>query len=296
MNDIQIIDAHHHLWDLTTQKYAWLLHESKTHLGYYRPIMHDYLVEDYLTDIQNQNVIKSVHLQAGWERKDPVGETAWLQRVADKRGFPHGIVAYANLAEDNVEKTLAAHCEYKNMRGIRQIVNWHSDHFYSGCDKNYIENPVWQKNYGLLQKYNLSFDMQIYPMQMPIAAKLAKQYPNIQMIINHAGMPLGRTEQDFIYWKKSMSDLAIYPNVAVKISGLGMLDHNWNIESICPYVETTIELFGTNRCMFASNFPVDKLYSDYDRLFGAYKKIINNMSLDEKQMLFCENANRIYRL
>jgi predicted TIM-barrel fold metal-dependent hydrolase len=286
-DDMQIIDPHHHLWDLTAKKHDWLLNEGQ---------MRSYLIEDYLAEIQRQNVIKSVHLQAGWEREDSAGETAWLQSIADKHGFPHGIIAYANLAQNNVEEMLAAHCQYKNTRGIRQIVNWHEDPFYSGCDKNYIEDFKWQKNYGLLQKYNLSFDMQVYPMQMPTAAQIAKKYPGIQMIINHAGMPLGSTKEDFTFWKNSMAALAIYPNVAVKISGFGMLDNFWNVESIRPYVETTIELFGVERCMFASNFPVDKLYSDYDQLFTAYKEITNSMSLSEKQMLFCKNAARIYRL
>lgn len=300
MKNLRKIDCHHHLWDLSLDKHLWLINENdKTEasfLGDYQKIKTNYLIEDYLRDIQNQNVEKSVHLQAGWTRDDSVGETAWLQSVADEYGFPHGIVAYVNLLRDDAAKTLESHCQFENIRGIRQILSWHPDPFYSGCDDDYIINPTWQENFGLLEKYNLSFDMQIYPIQMSAAVKLANKYPNIQIIINHAGMPLGRNKEDFLFWEKSMTNLAACPNVVVKISGLGMFDHHWTIKSIRPYIETIILLFGIDRCMFASNFPVDELYSTYDTLFRGYTKIVKAMSIDEKTKLFHDNAERIYRL
>ena len=93
-----------------------------------------------------------------------------------------------------------------------------------------------------------------------------------------------------------MRELAAAPNVVVKISGLGTVDWNWTVESIRPFVLQTIDTFGISRCMFASNFPVDKLYSDFDTLYAAFREITKHLSVDERQMLFHDNAARYYRL
>jgi len=299
LDEQSTIDPHHHLWDLGRNTYPWLQDRTLAPRleGDIRPIAKDYLLEDYASDTRNQNVVKSVHVECGWDPSDPVGETAWLQSLADKHGYPHGIVARATLDAPDVEQVLEGHVRYQNIRGIRHAINWHPD-----PSKTYVNRPdlirtkAWRGGFSLLQRFGLSFDLQLYPAQMADAAGLAHDYPDILIILDHAGMPVDRDEDGIRLWQRGMRELAAAPNVVVKISGLGTVDWNWTVKSIRPFVLETIEAFGVPRCMFASNFPVDKLYSDFDTLYAAFREITKHLSVDERQMLFHDNAARYYRL
>src|SRR5262249_27041747 len=142
----------------------------------------------------------------------------------------------------------------------------------------------------------LSFDLQLYPSQMADAARLAARHPDTTIILNHAGMPVDRDQNALSLWREGMRSLASQPNVQVKISGLGMVDWSWTEESIRPFVLDTIEIFGVDRCMFASNFPVDKLYSSFNTLYRAFRSIVSDFSPGERQKLFSDNALAIYRI
>ena len=141
-------------------------------------------------------MVKSVHIECGWDPSDPVGETEWLQRLADQHGYPHGIVARATLDAPNVEQVLEGHARHKNIRGIRHAINWHPD-----PAKTYVNRPdlirtkAWRHGFSLLQRFGLSFDLQLYPAQMADAAALARAYPDILIILDHAGMPVDRDKE-----------------------------------------------------------------------------------------------------
>ena len=294
------IDPHHHLWDLERHYYPWLSDPMKPSLvGDYSMLRHSYLAADFLADIARQNVVKSVHLEAGHDKQNPLVETRWLQAIADDprwKGFPHGIVAYADFSDPGVEAVLDGHCAFANMRGIRQILNHHPNPTFNFVDRDYLEEPAWCANFGLLKKYRLSFDLQLYFPQMGAAAALARRYPDIQVIINHTGTPVDRDAASILAWRRGMALLAECPNVATKISGLGMVDHHWKVESIRPFVLEAIDLFGVERCMFASNFPVDKMFSDYGVLWNAFRTITAGFTPAERAALFHDNAARFYRL
>lgn len=298
MHDFPIIDPHHHLYDLEHHRYPWLQDGVQPIVfGDYSAIRKSYLIEDFLADCQNQNVVKSVHIDVGYDRTDPVGETRWLQSVADRHGYPHGIVGYADLGLPDVEAVLEGHSSFPNIRGIRHSLNYHPDPVKTYLDRPGITNePAWRAGYALLRRYNLSFDLQIYYPQMEESYDLARSFPDTQVILDHTGMPVDRSPEDLADWRKAMGRLAEAPNIACKISGLGMCDWTWTAESIRPYVLDAIEIFGVDRCMFASNFPVDKLFSSYDALFGAFKTITESFSADERRKLFHDNAARFYRL
>ncbi len=292
------VDAHHHLWDLGANAYPWLrgpqFHQPV--LGDIRPIAENYLLADFLLEARSVILKKSVHVETGWAG-DPVGETEWLQSVADAHGFPHAIVAHAELERPDVEGTLAAHSKFRNVRGIRQSLNWHPDpalSFHSRSDL--LTDAAWRRGYACLRKYGFGFDLQIYPWQMLDAAALAAENPETLVMLNHTGMPIHQHGAGFETWQHGMRVLAAQPNVAVKISGLGMLDWRWTAESVRDIVLETIDHFGTDRCMFASNFPVDRLYSSYDILFESLEEILSGFSELDKQKLFESNAERLYRI
>ena len=131
---------------------------------------------------------------------------------------------------------------------------------------------------------------------MADAAALAYANPETLIILNHAGMPVDRDEEGIRLWQRGIRQLAGAPNVVAKISGLGTVDWKWTLESIRPFILQTIEAFGISRCMFASNFPIDKLYSDFDTLYGSFREITASFSADERRKLFHDNAARYYRL
>lgn len=297
MDDLPIIDAHHHLWDLENSYYPWLSDGVKpSAFGDYTAINKSYVLDDFLDDAKNQNLIKSVHLDVGYDPRDPAGETRWLQGIADKRGFPHGIVGYADLSNPDVGELLDQHMQYANFRGVRQSMNYHADPAKTYQSRPEISRTAeWRRGFKELARRGLSFDLQLYYPQMGEFLDLAADFPDVQIILNHTGMQVDGLDH-FEDWKAGMRTLAQAPNVACKISGLGMGDWTWTTESIRPYVEEAIAAFGVERCMFASNFPVDKLFSSYDAIFNAFKAITRDYPHTERMALFHDNAARFYRL
>lgn len=302
-DDFPIIDAHHHLWDLEANRYPWLQRPAPKpedlFVGDIRPIQRSYRLADFRADFGDLDVVKSVHLQADYDDRDPLGETRWLQAVADAEGsggFPHAIVAYANLADPDVDRLLAAHAGFANVRGIRQILNTHPQPKYAHVQVEYLRDPQWERGFARLAAHGLSFDLQLYPHQMAEAAAIVARHTEVPVIINHTGMPIERDDAGRSHWRAELARFAALPHVSIKISGLGMLDHRWTVDSIRPFVLDTLELFGPERCLFASNFPVDKLFSDYAAIWTAFDAITADFSAGERRALFHDNAARVYRI
>ena len=302
MDNIKIVDAHHHLWDLNNKdtKYSWLMvTEGEAFFGDYAAIRKNYLLEDYIEDSKNQNIIKSVHVQAEHDDDKPVNETAWLQNLADTHSskLPNAIVAFADFSKNNVSEILDAHQEYKNTRGIRQILSYNKDEpKYSHATEDFMKNSTWVENFKYIRNRNLSFDIQIYKHQMEDAVNLANKYNDVLFILNHTGEPCYQSKEYIESWEQNMKKLAKCENVVAKISGLGMFDPNWTIDSTRIFVEKTIQIFGIERCMFASNFPVDKIFNSFDTYWNSFKEITKNYSENDKKLLFSSNAEKYYRI
>jgi predicted TIM-barrel fold metal-dependent hydrolase len=302
MNNIKIVDAHHHLWDLNNAdtKYSWLMvTEGEAFFGDYAAIRKSYLIEDYLEDAKNQNIIKSVHVQAEHDDDKPVNETAWLQNLADTHSskLPNAIVAFADFSKNNVSEILDAHQEYKNTRGIRQILSYNKDEpKYSHATEDFMKNSTWVENFKYIRNRNLSFDIQIYKHQMEDAVNLANKYNDVLFILNHTGEPCYQSKEYIESWEQNMTKLAKCENVVTKISGLGMFDPQWTINSTRIFVEKTIQTFGIERCMFASNFPLDKIFNTFDTYWNSIKEITKNYSENDKRLLFSSNAEKYYRI
>jgi predicted TIM-barrel fold metal-dependent hydrolase len=294
---MKVVDPHMHLWDLERLHYPWLAHPKVTFSGDNKLLASTYRMADYLAEAEGIEVLAVVHVDAGHDAADPLAETRWLQAQADAGAFPQGIVAYADLSKPDVEALLEAHAAHRNVRGIRQILNVHADPLFDYVGRHYLHEPAWRSGFALLEKFGLSFDLQIYPSQMPDAAGLARAHPDTALILNHTGMFVDRgSVAGWREWRDGLRALAANPNVSVKISGLGMVDHGWSVESIRPYVLETIDAFGVARCMFASNFPVDRLHGSYRAVWQGFAQAVAGASQAEHAALFRENALRIYRL
>lgn len=289
MAEIPFVDTHVHFSDLQDPNlyYVWL------QPGWKHPILGDiegiqaqrYWADEFVAETRFSNVSKSVHVQAALGIKDPVEETKWLQAFADRLGHPHGIVAEAHLQQDDAQEVIERHMAYANMRGIRD--------FGPG---NYLVDPQWRKGYAHLEAHDLVACLDSSPQTYADMRSLAEAFPNIVISLDHAGFPRQRDAEYFAMWKKELQNLAGAPNVTVKISGLGMCDNAWTVESIRPWVMTCIETFGVERSFFGSNWPVDRLYSSYPDVIDAYAEIIKGLSRSEQEALFFANAERIFRI
>ena len=242
--------------------------------------------ESYRRDIDGANVTKAVHVQAAIGIADPVDETRWLQEQAETTGFPHAIVAYSNLKDPDVEREIEAHLEASPlMRGIRDF-----------SEGDYLVDPSFERGYAKLAKYGLVCDLDCFWENMHKARDLSQRHPDVPMVLDHAGFPLERTDEYFENWKGGIATLAEAESAWCKISGLGMGDNDWTVDSLRPWVLHCIEAFGVERCFFGTNWPVDKMYSSYGQLIDAYAEIVQGFSRDEQVALFSGNAEKLFRI
>lgn len=295
MPQLEIVDAHHHLTDLT-RSYPWLEGPAADRYhGDDMALRRDYLLDDYFGDASGYRLIGSVHIENG--AADPLAEAEWIHSVHRERGLPSVQVAKVSLLDRSAPEKLRELARIPSVRGIRDILNWHPDPVYTHRDRRDImSDPGWRSNFALLHQYGLSFDLQVFPSQLLEAADLARTFPEIRIILDHAGMPIGRDQQSMREWRTGMTAVASSPNSFVKISALGTNDHRWTVESLRPIVRETIEIFGPERAMFGSNFPVDSLYSTFTRLYEAFEEMTSDYSAIDRRQLFATTAVNAYTI
>lgn len=293
---LPFVDAHVHLWDLDRIAYPWLTppFADDGPNGSVEAIARTYLLEDYLADATGWDVRGIVHVDAGAEPAAALAETEWLQGVADARGMPNAIIAFADLADPEVDGLLEAHATHRNVRGIRHIVNWHADPRRTYTPRDVTGDAGWRRGFGLLAKHGLSFDLQAYPGQFAGLAPLLSAHPDTPVILNHAGMLVAGDGVEA--WREGMRALAALPQVVVKISGMGFAYRPWSHEQARRYVLDTIDLFGPDRVMFASDFPTDKLFGGFADHLDAYDAVTADFGDAERRAMFGRNADRIYSL
>jgi predicted TIM-barrel fold metal-dependent hydrolase len=298
MTAIPFVDAHIHLWDLDHIRYPWLTGPfgADGPNGSVEAIARDYGVADYRTDLAKWNVVGAVHIDAGADADDALRETAWLERQADATGLPTAIVAFAALHDPEVDRTLAAQATHPRVRGIRHIVNWHPDPVRSYTPADVTRDEAWQAGFAALATHGLSFDLQCYPGQMPALVPLLERHGDVPVIVNHLGMPVMSDADGLADWRRGMAALAALPQVSVKLSGLGFVWRDWTCERVRPILLEAIDLFGPDRCLFASDAPTDTLFAQIDRYMETYHSVAESFSDDERRAMFGRNANRVYRL
>lgn len=284
------IDAHHHLWDLEAVHYPWLMAKGQVRFfGDPAPIQRDYLLEDFRADAQGFH--GSVHIQVGAE--DPLAEARWVQSVADAApDWPMVQVAFCDLAAPGREAALDALCALPSMRGVRQIVGRAPGEDAVTGTNALIENPAFAEGLRAVAARGLSFDLQLIPELMGGMARVLEAVPELPVALCHAGSPHDRSKEGLRFWARELRALSRLPQVTCKLSGLGMFDHGWTVERIRPIVEEVLAQFGPERVMFGSNFPVDKLTSDYATLVAAYEELVPR---EAWPAVFHDTAARFYR-
>jgi predicted TIM-barrel fold metal-dependent hydrolase len=314
--DLPIIDAHHHLWAEPSSHY--LLDEFAADLAGGHRILATVAVQAH----HGYRTTGAAHLA-------PVGETekiAAMAEAAEARGFPSkiaaAIVAHADLTlSDRLDEVLDAHdlAAKGRLRGIRHSVS-HDPNFPDGivirpAPEGLLANRQYRAGLARLAARGLRYDAMLYHAQLPELTAMAQAMPDLAIVLDHIGCILGigpyrgYETETFDQWRSAMADLAACPNVTVKIGGFGMiiggaswhdrdmppaaaeLAHAWR-----PYVETCIEVFGAARCMFESNFPVDKAMYSYRTLWNAFKLLTAGASRQERAALFSGTAAKVYSI
>lgn len=291
------IDAHHHLWDTEVSRYPYLEDGSRDRM-HGKPLPRRYTIQDFRRDIGGTGIVASVHIQCGWDPSNPVGETAWIESIAQEFGLPSAIVAHSDLASPDVERELEAHVAASSrMRGIRQHVGWHENPRYRlGPRAGMLEEPAWLAGYAILARHGLSFDLQAFYPQFRTAAALAARHPDTPMILGNAGMPIDNGAEEMVEWRSAVRDFARVPNTFVKIGGFGMIDRSWTADSVRPLVDFLIDAFGPQRCMLGSNFPVDGLHKTYQEVWSAFETVLAGYGPADKESIFSGTARRVYRI
>jgi predicted TIM-barrel fold metal-dependent hydrolase len=295
----EIIDSHMHLWDLKNN-YHWLnnnIPEFEQLIGNYDSLRHNFFPNDYKELVKNHKITQSVHVQAFGFPDNPVGETKWLQEQANRYGFPHGIVAFANLADPNVEIILEQHAKLANIRGIRMPLNYHETPYRRMADRgDYMWDKQWRKGFALLANYNFSFDVQIYDHQIKDLITLAEVFPHITMIVEHFAWPTDLSPHGFELWQKRIASLVKFPNILMKLSGIGCVFQHLQAKQVSSYIDVAVRSLGVDQCMFGSNCPPDTLFYKFDELIALYKNALLKFSKEDQYKLFFLNAKRTYRL
>jgi predicted TIM-barrel fold metal-dependent hydrolase len=293
-----LVDAHHHFWDLSLGKHPWLCGEERIPFRYgdYSRICRNFLVEDLMAAAEGQNLIKSVHMEAEWDPADPVGETRWLHDLHDRTGWPHAIVAQAWFDRDDIAEVLAGHAAYPLVRSVRQKPKAARtpDTFVAGAPGS-MADPRFRDGYALLAKHGLFYDLQTPWWHLGEAADLAAAFPDTTIVLNHTGLPADRGPEGLARWREAMETFADQPNTAVKISGIGVPGQPWTAELQRDVVLDTIRIFGIDRCMVASNYPVDSICATYAEIFGSFREITRDFSEKDRDKLFRANAMAYYR-
>ncbi len=285
------------MWDLDACRYPWL--EEKGVVRFFgdpAPIQRNYLADELREDASAYQLDGSVHIQVGVADGDEVTESTWLDDSARTSGLPTALIAYCDLSSENAQHILDQQQSIGRVRGIRHIVGRSSVEDASTGSDTLLKNATWIENLASLRERDLSFDLQMIPRQVDSVADVLNSIPGLRVALCHCGSPWDQSTSGLASWRDGLRRLASYPDVYCKISGLSMFDHQWRVDSIQSIVDSCIEIFGADRCMFGSNFPVDKLHKTWDEIWGAYEHIAASYSAREQDRLFSGSAAEFYRI
>lgn len=297
---IPVVDAHHHLWDLSHGRYPWLQqdYDAKAFfMGDYAALCQDFMPHDYQRVSQGCHVVATVHVEAERDRSEQVAETAWVHAQQAQHGFPHAVVAHVWLDRPETEERLREHLQYPLVRGIRSkpVTSTHPGESVRG-QRGTLQDERWLRGLGLLDTMGLSWDLRVPYWHLAEAAEVAAQFPNLPIVLNHHGFAWDRSAEGLARWRSAMAVLARQPNVHVKLSEFGLRDQTWDWTANAAIVHDTLTMFGWERCMFASNFPVAGLRIGYGDLVLGVQRMLDHLLPHQQRAVMAENALRFYRI
>ena len=278
-NQLMRIDAHQHFWKYHPQKHAWINDEMTV-------LKRNFLPTDLQKIYQANGIDACVAVQADQSEE----ETEFLLQLAYQNDFIKGVVGWVDLRAKDIEQRLSQYTRFPKLKGFRHVVQ-------SEPDPNFMLGEAFQHGLSLLLTYNFTYDILIFPTQLEAAIKTVQNFPNQKFVLDHIAKPyikIGKIEE----WEKHISQLAGYPNVYCKISGMVTEAdwQNWQQSDFVPYLDVVFEAFGTDRLMFGSDWPVCLLGGAYTEIKGILEQYIAKRSQEDSAKIFGENASAFYGL
>jgi len=293
-----IVDSHHHVW--RQADLPWLSGPMVPRIfGPYEPIRRDYPIEEYRSDAASAGIGASVYVQPNWPMERVVDEVRWVAGLRERTGWPMAMVGCADLfAKDAVEVMRTQQAIGPLVVGTRLQLHWHERpefRFAAGPDR--MRDPVFRGNIAALGGLGWLFELQVFPGQMPAAAALVAEHPEVRFVLVHAGMLTDHTDPSVVAeWRAGLRELAACPNIVVKLTGQGTFVHRVDPELIRFVAEEVLGEFGSARAMFGTNLPVEKLWTSAAELTDAWRRALRDRTDDEQADVFSRTARRVYGL
>lgn len=301
-----IIDAHHHLWDLSLGRHPWITGAGVAALGDVAYLRRDYGLAELRADMEGQGVVGSVHVEALWDRaRDPVEETRWLEGLARPVGLPPGIaaryVASVPLGRPGAAEILSRQLAASpRVVGLRETVRWHPDPARRWTDRDWLNDPDWCRDLRLLRPPSCSNDgllleLLMNPYQAADLARLAAAEPDQIFVVNHCASPVDRDAAGLARWLAGLDAMAARPNIAIKLSNASAYSAGTSTEALAAVVAPILERFGPARCLFGTDYPVARRTMRYHEICDAMRAILAPLTPAEQRAVFHDNAARLYR-
>lgn len=290
------IDAHHHLWQIGRFPYRWLAPDAPPRpFGDHGPLKRDYLLSDYRADINGAGIVGSVFVEANADAEG-AAEIEWVERIAEPT-FPQAAVGRLDLRRPDAASVLDSFCRSPRMRGIRMSVCWDDRPHWRFIDRpDVMLMPEFRSGLAAMTVRGLVFDVLVVPGQLAQLSRLARDNPDQTIVLNHLGSPAFESETDQDLWRQGMLACASCPNISVKISGLWAIDRAWRPDRIREPVRFVLDLFGPERCLWASNYPVEKLMCPIRDQLDHLREILADLSDDEQIKVLMTTAAKVYRI
>lgn len=293
MSELRILDCHHHFWHPQDDNHPWLCRRPLIPFRYgdYSAICKPFMPPDYDAAVKPWNVVASVTMEGEWNPSDPIGELHWLHALQESCGRPQAHAAQIWLDRDDLGSVLEQTAAFPFVRSVRQKPRVYDR---PGQGRSSMNDQAFINGFKQLSNYGLHFELQTPWWHLPEALDLARHDDSTMLIINHTGLPGDRTAESLSGWEAALRELAVLPQTRIKISGLGEPDNAFTLDANREVVLKTIDIFGVERCMFASNYPVDSLFVDFNTLYSIFDAITADFTAAERDRLFCTNAADVY--
>jgi predicted TIM-barrel fold metal-dependent hydrolase len=295
-----VVDSHHHLWDLSRGRYPWLQQAydaERFHLGEYRELCRDFLPADYLGVSEGCNVVATVHVEAERDRGEQGAETAWLHEVHEQHGFPNAVVAHAWFDRPDSEERLAEQAAWPLVRGIRSkpVTSRLPAESVRGRPGT-MQDDAWLRGLARLLQCGLSWDLRVPAWHLAEAAEVAAMFPALAIVLEHHGFAWNRSDAGLALWRNGLHALAQQPNVHVKLSEFGLRDSAWIAQDNIRLMREVLAIFGWQRCMFGSNFPVAGLRVGFREQIDAVLQSVAELPREAQRAVMAGNALAFYRI
>ncbi|MGH3425343.1 MAG: amidohydrolase family protein [Nocardioidaceae bacterium] len=291
-----IVDAHHHVW--RKQDMTWLSGPMLPRIfGPYEPIKRDYLIDEYIADATMSGITGSVYVQANWPMDKVLDEVRWVEDLHQATGWPSAAIGSVDMFDpEAVDMMRKQQGESSILRGTRLQLHWHERaefRFADGPER--MKDPVFGRNIAALKDLGWLFELQVFADQMIDAAALVAEHPDTTFVLVHAGMLVDRRDEgEVATWRAGMECLAEQPNVVVKLTGQGTFEHAVDPELIGFVAREVVRLFGPQRAMFGTNFPVEKIWTEMPPLVDAWRHALADLPAADRADIFAGNARRVY--